>query len=49
MSELEIQCIFYPYCEDILKYKDLAKHEACCSFNRAKCPNYKKCRSYYKV
>ena len=44
-----MKCIFFPDCKDIERYECLHKHELECKFNRVKCPNYDKCKSYFKI
>lgn len=48
LATLEIRCKFWPKCEEIVSYCQLASHEKSCDFNQIKCPNYARCKSLTK-
>ncbi|CDW72756.1 high mobility group protein [Stylonychia lemnae] len=49
LNDIRIKCIFAPDCPEIERYESLHKHEDDCKFNRIRCPNYDKCKSYFKI
>ena len=48
LASLELRCQFYPKCEEIVLYGNLASHEFTCEFNQVKCPNWEQCRALTK-
>ena len=48
LANLEVRCQFFPKCEEIVLYGNLANHEFMCEYNQVKCPNWNRCRSITK-
>eukprot|EP00347_Sterkiella_histriomuscorum_P018944 403343559 len=49
LANVHIKCIFSPDCNIIETYEKLQKHQLDCKFNKIRCPNFEKCKAYFKI